>query len=196
VDSGDSNLHPEVEVRYFPSGSSEGIRQTSDGAADFGATDAPMTDEQLAAAKRKLLHFPTVVGAVVPIYNLPGITQELRFTPEALAGIYLGTITKWDDPAIAMSNSGLLLPDQNIAVVHRGDPSGTTYIWTDYLSKISNEWKRKVGVGVSVPWPVGLASAKGSGGLAPVARSRHYHTRSWLVRLRPLSWVDVKHNCV
>jgi phosphate transport system substrate-binding protein len=167
-------LHPATEIRYMPAGSSEGIRQTAIGTADFGATDAPMTDVELAGAKRKLLHLPSVIGAVVPIYNLPGTTRDLRFTPEALAGIYLGKIAKWNDPVVAACNPDVRLPDENIVVVHRGDPSGTTYIWTDYLSKISSEWKLRVGKGVSVSWPVGRGSAKGSGALAAMVSQTLY----------------------
>src|SRR5262250_1325544 len=124
-----------------------------------------MTDEQLGQAKTKILHFPTVLGAVVGVYNLPGVTQEIKFTPESLAGIFLGKITKWSDPELKKANPGVNLPDKNIVVVHRSDGSGTTYVWTDYLGKVSPEWKSKVGVNTSVNWPVGLGG-KGNEGVS------------------------------
>ncbi len=147
-----------LQFNYQSIGPGGGIRQVIAGTVDFGATDGPMTDEQLRVRPKnaKILHFPTVLGADVPTYNIPGITQELNFTPEALAGIYLGKITKWNDPAIAGPNKGVNLPDTDIVVVHRSDGSGTTYIWVDYLSKVSEEWKTKVGKNTSVNWPVGL----------------------------------------
>jgi phosphate transport system substrate-binding protein len=132
---------------------------------DFGASDVPMTDAQLGQAKIKILHFPTVLGAVVPSYNVPGVTAELKFTPEALAGIYLGKITKWNDPAIAGANPGVKLPADDIVVIHRSEGSGTTFIWTDFLSKVSPEWKAKVGGAASVNWPVGLGG-QGNPGVA------------------------------
>jgi phosphate transport system substrate-binding protein len=124
-----------------------------------------MTDEQLQQAGFKILHFPTVLGAAVPSYNIPGLTAELKFTPEALAGIYIGKVTKWNDPAIAGPNPGVKLPADDIVVIHRSDGSGTTYIWTDYLSKVSSEWQSKVGKNTSVNWPVGLGG-KGNEGVA------------------------------
>lgn len=157
-------LHPNVEINYQSVGSGAGIRQLLAGTVDFGASDAPMTDAQLAQAKSPVLHFPTVLGAVVPTYNIPGVTAELKFTPQALAGIFLGKITKWNDPAITGANAGLKLPSATIVVVHRSDGSGTSFIWTDYLSKVSAEWKAKVGAGTSVNWPVGLGG-KGSEGV-------------------------------
>ena len=153
-----------VQINYQSIGSGGGIRQTLEGTVDFGATDTPMTDEQLQQAKTKILHFPTVLGADVATYNVPGVTQELNFTPEALAGIFLGTIKKWNDPQIVKANSGISLPDKDIIVIHRSEGSGTTFIWTDYLSKISPEWKSKVGAGASVNWPVGLGG-KGNEGV-------------------------------
>ncbi len=162
-------LHPELDFNYQSIGSGGGIRQVIAGTVDFGATDGPMTDEQLAQAKTKILHFPTVLGAVVPTYNIPGITQELNFTPEALAGIFLGKITKWNDPAIANANKGVNLPNTDIVVVHRSDGSGTTYIWVDYLSKVSEEWKTKVGKNTSVNWPVGLGG-KGNEGVSGLVK--------------------------
>lgn len=157
-------LHPNAEINYQSVGSGAGIRQLLAGTVDFGASDAPMTDAQLAQAKSPILHFPTVLGAVVPTYNVPGVTAELKFTPQALAGIFLGKITKWNDPAISRVNAGLKLPSANIVVIHRSDGSGTSFIWTDYLSKVSAEWTAKVGAGTSVNWPVGLGG-KGSEGV-------------------------------
>ena len=157
-------LRPNVEINYQSVGSGAGIRQLLAGTVDFGASDAPMTDAQLAQSKSPVLHFPTVLGAVVPTYNVPGITAELKFTPQALAGIFLGKITKWNDPAITRTNSGLKLPSASIVVIHRSDGSGTSFIWTDYLSKVSADWKNKVGSGTSVNWPVGLGG-KGSEGV-------------------------------
>ncbi len=158
-------LHPNIQINYQSIGSGGGIRQLLSGTVDFGASDGPMSDEQLAQAKIKVLHFPTVLGAAMPTYNIPGVTQELKFSPEALAGIFLGTITKWNHPTIAQANPGVNLPANDIVVVHRADGSGTTYIWTDYLSKVSEEWKTKVGNGTSVNWPVGLGG-KGNEGVA------------------------------
>lgn len=158
-----------IAFNYASIGSGGGIRQVTEGTVDFGASDGPMNDEQLKAFQDKrgyaVLHFPTVLGADVPSYNIPGVTAELNFTPEALAGIFLGKITKWNDPAIAGVNKEVNLPAQDIVVVHRSDGSGTTYIWTDYLSKVSDEWKSKVGKNTSVNWPVGLGG-KGNEGVA------------------------------
>ena len=162
-------LHPNIQINYQSIGSGGGIRQLLVGTVDFGATDGPMSDEQLAQAKIKILHFPTVLGAVVPIYNIPSVTQELKFTPEALAGIFLGKITKWNDPEIARANPGVNLPSNDIVVVHRSDGSGTTYIWTDYLSRVNEEWKNRVGKGTSVNWPVGLGG-KGNEGVAGLVK--------------------------
>jgi len=162
-------LHPDIDFNYQSIGSGGGIRQILAGTVDFGATDGPMTDEQLGQAKTKILHFPTVMGAVIPTYNIQGVSQELNFTPDALAGIFLGKITKWNDPAIAGSNRGVNLPDQDIVVVHRSDGSGTTYVWVDYLSKVSEEWKTKVGKNTSVNWPVGLGG-KGNEGVSGLVK--------------------------
>jgi len=160
--------NPSVQINYQSIGSGGGIKQVTEGTVDFGASDGPMNDEQLKAFQDKhgfgILHFPTVLGAVVPTYNIPGVTAALNFTPEALAGIFLGKITKWNDPLIAGPNKGINLPDADIVVVHRSDGSGTTYVWTDYLSKVSEEWKNKVGKGASPNWPVGLGG-KGNEGL-------------------------------
>ena len=161
--------HSDVEVNYQSIGSGGGIRQVQAGTVDFGASDGPMTDEQLAQAKVKILHIPTVLGGVVPAYNVPGVTQELKFTPDALAGIFLGKITSWNDKAIASANPGVNLPNQPIIVIHRSDGSGTSYIFTDYLSKVSSEWKNGPGKGTSVKWPVGLGG-KGNEGVAGMVR--------------------------
>ena len=162
-----------IQINYQSVGSGAGIRQATEGTVDFGASDGPMNDEQLKAYKDKngsdLLHFPTVLGAAVPTYNIPGVSAALNFTPDALAGIFLGRITKWNDPAIASVNKGVALPASDIIVVHRADGSGTTYIWTDYLSKVSEEWKTKVGKGTSVNWPVGLGG-KGNEGVMGIVK--------------------------
>ncbi len=165
--------HPDIEINYQSIGSGGGIAQVTAGTVDFGASDGPMKDEQIAAFKQQrgtsILHFPTVLGAVVPAYNLPGFKGELKFTPEVIAGIYLGKITSWNDAAIAKSNPGVTLPNASIVVVHRSDGSGTTYIWTDYLSKVSPDWNSQIGKGTSVKWPVGLG-AKGNEGVAGMIR--------------------------
>jgi phosphate transport system substrate-binding protein len=158
-----------VQINYQSIGSGGGIKQVTEGTVDFGASDGPMNDDQLKAFQDKhgfgILHFPTVLGADIPTYNVPGVSGELNFTPEAIAGIFLGKITKWNDPAIAGANAGVKLPGNDIVVVHRSDGSGTSYIWTDYLSKVSDDWKNKVGKGTSVNWPVGLGG-KGNEGVA------------------------------
>jgi phosphate transport system substrate-binding protein len=166
-------IHPDIEINYQSIGSGGGIRQLLAGTVDFGASDGPMSDEQLAQAKVKILHFPTVLGAVVPTYNLPGVTQELKFTSEALSGVFLGTVKKWNDNELAKANPGVKLPDKDIVVVHRSEGSGTTYVWTDYLSKISPEWKSKVGTGASVSWPVGLGG-KGNEGVSGLVQQTPY----------------------
>jgi phosphate transport system substrate-binding protein len=160
-----NKLHHDVQINYQSIGSGGGIRQVLNGTVDFGASDGPMTEEQLKQAKVKILHIPTVMGAVVPAYNVPGVSGEIKFTPEALAGIFLGKIQKWNDPAIAKNNPDLKLPDQPIIVIYRADGSGTTFIFTDYLSKISKDWEGSVGRGVSVKWPVGVGG-KGNEGVA------------------------------
>ena len=156
-----------VEINYQSIGSGGGIKQITEGTVDFGASDGPMNDDQLKAFQDKhgygILHFPTVLGADVPTYNIPGVTQDLNFTQEALSGIFLGKITKWNDPAIAGANKGVNLPADDIVVVHRAESSGTTYIWTDYLSKISDEWKTKVGKATAVKWPTGLGGQGNEG---------------------------------
>ena len=157
-----------TQINYQPVGSGAGIKQVTEGTVDFGATDGPMNDEQIKAYRAKngagILHFPTVLGAVVPTYNVPGVNAPLNFTPEALAGIFLGRVSKWNDPTIANANKGVNLPGNDIVVIHRSDGSGTTYIWTDYLSKVSGDWKDKVSKGTSVNWPVGLGG-KGNEGV-------------------------------
>jgi phosphate transport system substrate-binding protein len=161
--------HPEIQFNYQSIGSGGGIRQVLAQTVDFGASDGPMTDEQLSKAKTKILHIPTVMGAVVPAYNVPGVSGELKFTPEALSGIFLGKITTWNDPAIAKANPGVNLPAQNIIVIHRSDGSGTTYIFTDYLAKVNSDWQNGPGKGTSVKWPVGLGG-KGNEGVAGMIR--------------------------
>lgn len=172
-----NKLHPGVQINYQSIGSGGGIRQLSGGTVDFGATDGPMTDKQLASAKSFLgtdvLHFPVALGANVPTYNLPGISVPLNFTGKALADIFLGKITRWDDPELAKANPGVPLPASRILVCHRSDGSGTTYVWTDYLAKISPEWKSKVGVGTAVAWPVGLGG-KGNEGVAGLIRQQPF----------------------
>ena len=160
-----NKLHPDVQINYQSIGSGGGIRQVLAGTVEFGASDGPMTDEQLSQAKVKILHIPTVLGADVPAYNVPGVSGEIKFTPEVLANIFLGKITAWNDPAIAKANPGINFPNQPIIVVHRSDGSGTTYIFTDYLSKVSKEWETTVGKGTSVKWPIGLGG-KGNEGVA------------------------------
>jgi phosphate transport system substrate-binding protein len=162
-------IHSDVQFNYQSIGSGGGIRQVLAGTVDFGATDGPMSDEQLAQSKGKILHVPTVLGAVVPAYNVPGVTGEVKFTPQALAGIFLGKITTWNDPAITSVNPGVNFPNTSIVVIHRSDGSGTTYIFTDYLSKVSSDWQSSVGKGTSVKWPVGLGG-KGNEGVAGMIR--------------------------
>ena len=158
-----------VEINYQSIGSGGGIRQITAGTVDFGATDGPMSDQQLADAKVPILHFPTVLGAVVPIYNIAGVSAVLNFSRDALAGIYLGRVKKWNDPAITKHNPNVKLPDENIVVVRRSDGSGTTYIWTDFLSKVSEDWNTQVGKGTSVNWPVGLGG-KGNEGVSGLVK--------------------------
>jgi phosphate transport system substrate-binding protein len=158
-----------LDFNYQSIGSSGGIKQVTEGTVDFGASDGPMSDEQLKQFRDKrgcgVLHFPTVLGADVPTYNLPGVTGQLNFTGEALVGIFFGKITKWNDPELVKANPGVKLPATNILVVHRSEGSGTTYVWVDYLAKVSPEWKQKVGVAGSVNWPVGVGG-KGNEGVS------------------------------
>ncbi len=162
-------LHPDIQINYQSIGSGGGIRQLKAGTVDFGASDMPLNDQLLGTFKFEIIHFPTVLGAVVPTYNIPGVNGELNFTSEALAGIYLGKITKWNDPALTGPNPGVNLPGNDIVVVHRAEGSGTTYVWVDYLSKVSEEWKTKVGKNASVNWPVGLGG-KGNEGVAGLVK--------------------------
>ncbi len=161
--------NPKIQINYQSIGSGGGIRQLLEGTVDFGASDGPMTDEQLAEAKFKILHVPTVLGSVVPAYNIAGVTQELKFTPGLLAGIFLGKIKNWNDPELAKVNPGVKFPNQEIVVVHRSDGSGTNYVFTNYLSKVSPEWEKTVGFATSVKWPGGIG-AKGNEGVAGTIR--------------------------
>ena len=163
------NAHNDVQINYQSIGSGGGIKQLQSGTVDFGASDGPMTDEQLAQTPRKVFHIPTVLGAVVPTYNIQGLSSELKFTPDVLADIFLGNIKKWNDPRLAKANPGVKFPDEEIYVVHRSDGSGTTYIFTDYLSKVSQAWKDKAGKGTSINWPVGLGG-KGNEGVAGMVK--------------------------
>ena len=158
-----NKLHPDVRINYQSVGSGAGIRQITNRTVFFGATDGPMTNDQLLAAPGKILHFPTVLGAVVPVYNIPGVSSDLKFSGTVLANIFLGTITKWNDPAITQLNPGVTLPGTDITVVHRAEGSGTTYIWVDYLSKVSPEFRKRVGVATSVQWPVGVGGQRNEG---------------------------------
>ena len=164
-----NKLHPNVEINYQSIGSGGGIRQFTAQTVFFGATDGPMTPDQIFAVGAPVLHLPTVLGGDVPVYNIPGVSAELRFTGPVLADIFLGKITKWNDAAIRTLNPGVNLPDTDITVVHRSDGSGTTYIWVDYLSKVSTEWKSKVGVATSVNWPVGVGG-KGNEGVSGLVK--------------------------
>jgi phosphate transport system substrate-binding protein len=164
-----NKLKPNVQINYQSIGSGGGIRQITNQTVFFGATDGPMTQEQLLAAPGRILHFPTVLGADVPVYNIPGVEADLKFTGPVLADIFLGKVTKWNDPALTKLNPGVQLPATEITVVHRSDGSGTTYIWVDYLAKVSPEWKQKVGVATSVNWPVGVGG-KGNEGVAGLIR--------------------------
>ena len=168
-----NKLHPDVQINYQSIGSGGGIRQVLAGTVDFGASDGPMTDEQLGQAKIKILHIPTVLGAVVPAYNIPGVTGEIKFTPEVLANIFLGKISNWNDPAIAKANPGVTFPNQTIIIIHRSDGSGTTYIFTDYLSKVSSEWARPTSCSCTV--------------VSPASRARRLRTSEWYMRLRPFA---------
>ncbi|HKV69860.1 MAG TPA: phosphate ABC transporter substrate-binding protein PstS [Gemmatimonadales bacterium] len=164
-----NKAHADVQFNYQSIGSGAGIRQFSDKTVDFGASDAPMTDSAMAAIQGNVLHIPTELGGVPPTYNLPGVTAQLKFSGPVLADIFLGTITKWNDARIAADNPGTKLPDQDIVVVHRSDGSGTSFILTDFLSKVSPDWQSKVGKGTAVNWPVGLG-AKGSEGVAATVK--------------------------
>ncbi|HEV8268121.1 MAG TPA: phosphate ABC transporter substrate-binding protein PstS [Thermoanaerobaculia bacterium] len=164
-----NKLHPDVQINYQSIGSGGGIRQLTNETVFFGASDGPMTEEQLKATPFPVLHLPMVLGGVVPVYNVTGVTQPLKFTGPVLADLFLGKITKWNDPAIAKSNPGVTLPAENVTVVHRADGSGTNYIFCDYLSKVSSAFKGKVGVATSVKWPVGLGG-KGNEGVSGLVK--------------------------
>lgn len=164
-----NKLHPDVQFNYQSIGSGGGIQQLLKGTVDFGASDGPMSDDQLSQAKGKILHIPTVLGAVVPAYNVPGVSGEIKFTGEVLANIFLGKISNWNDPAIAKVNPGVKFPNLPIIVVHRSDGSGTTFIFTDYLSKVSKEWETNVGKGTAVKWPPSIGG-KGNEGVAGQVR--------------------------
>jgi phosphate transport system substrate-binding protein len=164
-----SKIQPGVAINYQSIGSGGGIRQLTNQTVFFGASDGPMTDDQLKAAPGAILHLPTVLGAVVPVYNVPGVSTDLKFTGSLLADIFLGKVTRWNHPAIAAVNPGVALPPTEITVVHRSDGSGTSYVWVDYLAKVSPEWKTSVGVATSVKWPVGLGG-KGNEGVAGLVK--------------------------
>lgn len=161
--------HPDIEINYQSIGSGGGIAQLKAGTVDFGASDMPLKDDAVKQMPMPILQLPTVLGSIVPAYNIPGVNAELKFTPQIIAGIFLGEITSWNDKAIAATNPGVKLPSTSIVVIHRSDGSGTTFVFTDYLSKVSSEWKSRVGSGTSVSWPVGLG-AKGNEGVAGMIR--------------------------
>jgi phosphate transport system substrate-binding protein len=163
-------VHPEFQLSYEPVGSSHGIARTLAGTVDFGASDGPLSDTQIQHAQKRIVHVPVVLGAVVPSYNLPGISQSVRFTAAALVGIYLGKITRWDDPELVRTNPDLHLPAHTVTVVFRTDGSGTTYVWTDYLSKVSAEWSKRIGRGTSVAFPIGQGAQFNEGAQALIRR--------------------------
>jgi phosphate transport system substrate-binding protein len=169
--------NPAVHLTYFSNGSGAGIHDIMMGTVDFAGTDGPLNKTQMLDFSThracEVLHFPMALGADVPIYNLPGVTQILNFAPTALGDIFLGKITKWNDPEIAKHNPDVSLPDHEIVVVHRQDGSGTTYIWTDYLTKVNEDWKQRVGTGISVIWPIGIA-AKGNAGVVQTVANTQY----------------------
>jgi phosphate transport system substrate-binding protein len=168
-----NQVHPEIKINYQSIGSGGGIRQVSEGTVDFGATDGPMSEAQIASAKVKTMHIPTVLGAVVPVYNLPGVNAELKFSSDVIADIYLGKISKWNDSRITRDNPGVNFPDKAILPVYRSDGSGTTYIFTDFLSKVSQDFQSHVGKGTSVKWPTGIGQ-KGNEGVAGMVRQSPY----------------------
>ena len=162
-------LNPQVQINYQPVGSGAGVSALLREVVDFGATDVPVFDEQLSKSKLPFMHIPTVLGAIVPVYNIPGVSSEVRFTPEVLAGIFLGRIVSWSDPAIANANPAVNLPNMPIVAIHRAEGSAATFVFTDYLSKVSRDWQEKIGKGSSVNWPVG-PGAKGDEGVAGMMR--------------------------
>lgn len=168
-----SQAHPNIKINYQPIGSGGGIRQVTEGTVDFGASDVTMTDEQLAGAKVKVVALPTVLGAVVPVYNVPGVNKDLNFSGDVIADIYLGKISKWNDPRIAKDNPGVSFPDKPILPVYRSEGSGTSFIFTDFLSKVSPDFKSKVGAGAAVKWPTGIGQ-KGNEGVSGMVRQSPY----------------------
>jgi phosphate transport system substrate-binding protein len=168
-----SQLHPNVKINYQSIGSGGGIRQVTEGTVDFGASDVTMTDEQISQAKVKVMAIPTVLGAVVPVYNIPGVNKDLNFSGDVIADIYLGKITKWNDSRITKDNPGANLPDKSILPVYRSDGSGTSFIFTDFLSKVSSDWNSKIGKGASIKWPTGIGQ-KGNEGVAGMVRQAPY----------------------
>ena len=168
-----SQAHPNIKINYQPIGSGGGIRQVTEGTVDFGASDVTMTDEQLAGAKVKVVALPTVLGAVVPVYNVPGVNKDLNFSGDVIADIYLGKISKWNDPRIAKDNPGVNFPDKPILPVYRSEGSGTSFIFTDFLSKVSPDFKSKVGAGAAVKWPTGIGQ-KGNEGVSGMVRQSPY----------------------
>ena len=162
-------IHPGWQMRYVAVGSGEGVHQVTTGGVDFGGTDSPMTDREIVEARVKVLHFPAALGAAVPAYNLPDLDKPLNFTGHILAGIFLGTIQKWNDPAIAAINPEATLPAAHIAVVHRLEASGTTYVWTDYLSKVDARWRHQIGRDTEVKWPKGVGF-RGNGGVVEAVK--------------------------
>ena len=189
--------NPGVEINYAPAGSGAGVKQLTEGTVDFAASDPPLKDEQLSALKVKALHFPTVLGAVVLTYNIPGVTTSLKFTPEVIVGIFMGRITKWNDKAIVADNKDVKLPNEEIVPVHRSDASGTTNVFTDYLSKVSQEFKTKVGAETRVKWPVeGLNGNQNPGVTALVKQTPYsigYVELTFAVQNK-LQYADVKNS--
>lgn len=165
------NAHSDLQINYQSIGSGGGIQQLKAGTVDFGASDMPLNDDQLKEMGKPIVQLPTVMGSVVPAYNVSGVSGEIKFTPEALAGIFLGRITKWSDKALTDANPGLSMPGDEIVVVHRSEGSGTTFVWTDYLSKVSPEWKQRVGSNTSVKWPTGIGG-KGNEGVAGLIKQQ------------------------
>lgn len=164
-----SKDHPDVQFNYQAIGSGGGIKQISAKTVDFGATDGPMTQEQMGEAPGRIYHIPVVMGAVAVAYNLPGVSSLLKLTPDIIADMFLGKITHWDDSRITSINPGVTLPNDSVVIAHRSDGSGTSFIFTDYLSSVSPEWKSKVGKGTAVNWPVGLGG-KGNEGVAGILK--------------------------
>ena len=181
-----SQLHSNVKINYQPIGSGGGIKQVTEGTVDFGASDGPMNDQQMSEAKVKVMHIPTVLGAVVPIYNLPGINKDLNFAPDVIADIYLGKITKWNDGRIAKDNPGVSFPDKAILPVYRSEGSGTTFIFSDFLTKVSPAWAAGPGKGTAIKWPVGIGQKgqRGRGGDDSAGLRGRLDMWSWCTRSR------------